>query len=533
VRAAPPAPLKKVPRTSAGVKMKAIHWKPVQDRNIGGTVWAELKDDTVLFDVGEFESSFSVATKKPVLKEASAAAPAKAAVPKKEVVTLFDAKKIQNTNIALARFRMAHSAIRDAILMMDETIIDEERLSALLKVAPVQEDFDTVAAYDGDPELLGVTEKFVQTMASIPRLETRLKLMSFKTKFEAQRTEIKTQIDACVTSIKAIGDSTGLRKVMEIALMLGNFLNQGTPGKGVVQGFQLETLNKFKNTKAADNKSTLLHFLVKSVQSKAPQARAFVEELKLVDDASKVELQQVAGELARMTTALKQIDNECKKTDINANGDRFGAVMREFHDASLPLVQAMNEEVKSLEDEALKVIKFFGEDPESMKMADLLRLFAEFARDWTQAENFLEQQRIAAEKEAKKKAEQERLQKAKEAKKAGGAEEETKSPAVPPRPTGLSLPGAAAGGGGGEGAIVDQVLGGLTGSNSAKDIMKMIQARRAAGLGPGAGGDARRGSRQGSIMLPKGSDYLKSPLFAKIQSQQRTPKNSTIHTVPE
>ena len=50
-------------------------------------------------------------------------------------------------------------------------------------------------------------------------------------------------------------------------MLTGNYLN-GTGPKGGAYGFKLEFLTKLADTKTADNKSTLLHYLVASIERK-------------------------------------------------------------------------------------------------------------------------------------------------------------------------------------------------------------------------------------------------------------------------
>ena len=55
--------------------------------------------------------------------------------------------------------------------------------------------------------------------------------------------------------------STKLRKVLEIVLAFGNYMNRGQRGNAA--GFKVTSLNKIGDTKSSlDRKVTLLHYLV-------------------------------------------------------------------------------------------------------------------------------------------------------------------------------------------------------------------------------------------------------------------------------
>ncbi len=63
-------------------------------------------------------------------------------------------------------------------------------------------------------------------------------------------------------AIHDIKKCTKLPRLLEIILAVGNYLN-GTGPRGGAYGFKLEVLTKLADTKTADNKSTLLHYIVR------------------------------------------------------------------------------------------------------------------------------------------------------------------------------------------------------------------------------------------------------------------------------
>ena len=69
----------------------------------------------------------------------------------------------------------------------------------------------------------------------------------------------------CVTAVLEASvqlcKSTKLRKVLEIVLAFGNYMNRGQRGNAA--GFKVTSLNKIGDTKSSlDRKVTLLHYLV-------------------------------------------------------------------------------------------------------------------------------------------------------------------------------------------------------------------------------------------------------------------------------
>ncbi len=90
--------------------------------------------------------------------------------------------------------------------------------------------------------------------------------------------ETEKQLSLCEKGARALQDSKNLKKVLEYALAFGNYLNGGT-AKGGAYGFKIDTINKLKGTKSADNKLNLQHFLIRTVHEKAKYATHFVDDL--------------------------------------------------------------------------------------------------------------------------------------------------------------------------------------------------------------------------------------------------------------
>ena len=63
-------------------------------------------------------------------------------------------------------------------------------------------------------------------------------------------------------------------KVLELILLMGNIMNTGSRNEQSV-GFDISYLPKLSNTKDRDNKSTLMHFLVETIEKSHPQLLTF------------------------------------------------------------------------------------------------------------------------------------------------------------------------------------------------------------------------------------------------------------------
>ena len=82
--------------------------------------------------------------------------------------------------------------------------------------------------------------------------------------------------------------SDRLKKVLEIILALGNFMN--SQRKGLAVGFKIQSLSKIAETHSGDYKFTLLHYIVKTIHANMPELIVFTMEFEHLESAQKVRL---------------------------------------------------------------------------------------------------------------------------------------------------------------------------------------------------------------------------------------------------
>lgn len=132
---------------------------------------------------------------------------------------------------------------------------------------------------------------------------------------------------------REVSRSRRLRKLLELVLALGNYMNRGA--RGNASGFRLASLNRLADTKSSAAKgTTLLHYLVQIVESKFKDILRLEEDLTHIKDASKVSLGEMDKDISILRTGLAEVAREIEfhRSAGNAQpGDRFLPVMREFH----------------------------------------------------------------------------------------------------------------------------------------------------------------------------------------------------------
>ena len=99
----------------------------------------------------------------------------------------------------------------------------------------------------------------------ISHYEQRLNTLFYKKKFAQSVSEMEPKVVAVMEASKEVARSKKLKKLLEIILALGNYMNRGQRGNAV--GFRISSLNRLADTKSSKN-TTLLHYLVDILESK-------------------------------------------------------------------------------------------------------------------------------------------------------------------------------------------------------------------------------------------------------------------------
>jgi hypothetical protein len=77
------------------------------------------------------------------------------------------------------------------------------------------------------------------------------------------------QVEAVIAASEALLNSGSFRKLLEIVLAFGNYMNSAK--RGTAYGFKLATFTRLLDTKAQDRRITLLHYITEIVCAQYPQ----------------------------------------------------------------------------------------------------------------------------------------------------------------------------------------------------------------------------------------------------------------------
>uniref|UniRef100_A0A8K9XJ12 Diaphanous related formin 3 n=1 Tax=Oncorhynchus mykiss TaxID=8022 RepID=A0A8K9XJ12_ONCMY len=222
---------------------------------------------------------------------------------------VLDPKIAQNLSIFLGSFRMPYQEIRRAILEVDEEQLTEPMIQNLVKHLPEQEQLNALMKFQNDYNSLSEPEQFGVVMSSVKRLRPRLNSILFKLQFDEQVNNLRPDIMAVNAACEEVRKSKGFSRLLELVLLLGNYMNAGSRN-AQSYGFDLGSLCKLKDTKSADQKSTLLHFLAAVCEEEFPEVTKFSDDLQHVDRASRVSAESLEKNLVQMERQLVQLERD-------------------------------------------------------------------------------------------------------------------------------------------------------------------------------------------------------------------------------
>uniref|UniRef100_A0A8K9UE83 Diaphanous related formin 2 n=1 Tax=Oncorhynchus mykiss TaxID=8022 RepID=A0A8K9UE83_ONCMY len=280
--------------------------------------WIKVKEEK--FENQEFfeQLSLSFSSRTKVKKEVDETDARVTQFKKKaKELRILDAKTAQNLSIFLGSFRLPYEEIRDIVLEVDEERLSESLIQNLIKNLPEQKELSALAELKNEYEDLCEPEQFGIVMSSVKLLRSRLNGILFKLTFEEQVNNIRPDIMNVTFACEEVKKSDSFSKLLEMVLLVGNYMNAGSRNAQTF-GFNISFLCKLRDTKSADQNTTLLHFLAEKCEEKYPEILRFPEELQHVESASKVSAEILKSSLSTMERHIQRLENDIEnfpKTD--------------------------------------------------------------------------------------------------------------------------------------------------------------------------------------------------------------------------
>ncbi|KAK4712810.1 hypothetical protein R3W88_018717 [Solanum pinnatisectum] len=401
-------------RSQSSKKLKPLHWLKIS-RAVSGSLWAEAQKCSDApkapeIDISELESLFSAAV--PTSGQGSSGGKRNSGTSmgqKPEKVQLVDHRRAYNCEIMLSKVKIPLHEMLSSVLALEDSALDVDQVENLIKFCPTKEEMETLKGYKGEKEKLGRCEQFMLELMQVPRTESKLRVFSFKIQFESQVSELRKSLNIVNSAADQIKGSSKLKRIMQTILSLGNALNQGT-ARGSAVGFRLDSLLKLTETRARNNKMTLMHYLCKVLADKLPELLDFSNDLSSLEPCAKIQLKFLAEEMQAISKGLEKVVQELSMSENDgAVSENFRKALKEFLCYAEGEVRSLAQLYSGVGRNVDTLILYFGEDPARCPFEQVITTLLNFRRMFNQA---LEENRKQVEFE-RKKAEKEAVEKQK------------------------------------------------------------------------------------------------------------------------
>ncbi|XP_044748082.1 disheveled-associated activator of morphogenesis 1 isoform X1 [Coccinella septempunctata] len=409
--AAPPAEIfkmevvkKNVPQPSN--PLKSFNWSKIPDTKLGGTIWSEL-DDTKLYNAMELDSIdklFCAYQKNGVTNEGSIEDLRNLGKNKTKVLSVIDSRRAQNCTILLSKLKMSDDEITKAILSMDsKEQLPIDMVEQLLKFTPSSEEAALLEEHSDEIDSLARADRFLYEISKVAHYEQRLRCLHYKKRFHITVNEICPRIKNVMEASREISRSRRLRKLLEIVLALGNYMNRGA--RGNASGFRLASLNRLADTKSSASKgTTLLHYLVDILEKKFRDVLKIDEDIPHIHEAAKVSLGELNKDMAQLRAGLRDVAKEIEfhLGQSPLANDKFVPVMREFQATATCRLAEIEDQYQDMKTRFERAVRLFGEDPNNTQPDEFFGVFDSFLTSFTEARHDNESMKRRQEEEEKR-----------------------------------------------------------------------------------------------------------------------------------
>lgn len=296
--------------------LKRANWKTIVPQKMSEKAfWVKVQEDKLASPdiLTGLALKFS---SKPVAKKSEDAVDKVHTLKKVKDLKVLDSKAAQNLSILLGGSlkHMSYEHIRTCILRCDTTVLTANVLDLLIQYLPPADQLKKLAELKVNSEELTEAEQFAATVADIKRLVPRLRSLAFREHYPEIISEVKPDIVSGTAACEEVKSSEKFAKILELLLLLGNYMNSGSNNAGAY-GFEISFLTKLTATKDLENKQTLLHYLVETIENKFPEVLTFAEEMPHIDRAARVSMEN-------LQKALKKMENDIKALEMDLNNSR-------------------------------------------------------------------------------------------------------------------------------------------------------------------------------------------------------------------
>uniref|UniRef100_A0A4W3HV56 Formin like 1 n=1 Tax=Callorhinchus milii TaxID=7868 RepID=A0A4W3HV56_CALMI len=360
-------------------RMPLLNWASLQPNQITGTVFTELNDEKLLqeLNMADFEERFQTKAQKSAVDINTIKA--KAAQKCQNKVSLIEGNRAKNLAITLRKGGLNTEAMCQAIDSFDLQSLSLDFLELLTRFVPTECERKVLERYEAEGRPLaelGEEDRFMIKFSKIPRLDKRMDTMIFMGNFSDTAQRLTPQLNAVIAASMSIKSSTKLKKILEIILAFGNYMNSSK--KGMAYGFRLKSLDQLLETKSTDRKQTLMSYMVDIVNERYPELSNFHTDLLFLDKAAAVSLDSVVQDVRGLERGMELARKEILVQD--------SMILKEFLSSNNEKLEQLQRDSTSAQEAYSSVVEYFGENVKTTQPSTFFQLFTRFIKAYKQTE---------------------------------------------------------------------------------------------------------------------------------------------------
>ncbi|NWY69983.1 FMNL2 protein, partial [Erithacus rubecula] len=320
-------------------RMPVFNWVALKPNQINGTVFNEIDDERILEDlnVDEFEEIFKTKAQGPAMDLTSS----KQKIPQKgsNKVTLLDANRAKNLAITLRKAGKTADEICRAIhLCLDPSLL-QGNIPSSHSLDPCQRDTHALSH--------GVDENQEGFFSGCECLDVDFPPGWMCINQSSPCISLQ-QLHAIIAASVSIKSSQKLKKILEIILALGNYMNSSK--RGAVYGFKLQSLDL--------------------------DAQFWSHPSLCVPPVS---LENVLLDVKELQRGLELTKREFSMHDHNT-------LLKDFIQSNEGKLKKLQDDAKIAQDAFDDAVKYFGENPKTTPPSVFFPVFVRFVKAYKQAE---------------------------------------------------------------------------------------------------------------------------------------------------
>lgn len=348
-------------------------------------------------DFASFEEEFKLDSRPNKRNQVATSEADNAATPKKMPVKQLDTlmEHTRLKNMAICKRKLPDIPTSDlirAINALDTQTLSMDAIELLQRMVPLDVEIKAYREYNmakKDVENLTEEDRIMRQFSCVERFATKLQIMAFMSSFEENVKMVKPQVNAITLASKSLRQSKKMKRVLELILCFGNYMN--STKKGPCYGFKLQSLDSLTITKSTDKKQTLVHYLADLVVKRFPELKGFDAELTFLDKAAQYSLENIMTDVRELEKGMELTRRELENRLATPNAkDKAKVVqnqsLKEFVDMAGEAVGNLRSEADRAQKLFTDCVEYFGENPKMIDANTFFGYFVRFIATWRQSE---------------------------------------------------------------------------------------------------------------------------------------------------